>query len=184
MADPHHVEPLDGFDRLTVRAYRVGIGLAALAVGGLAAAALAGTGDALPRWGVVLATAVIVPNLHLYDRAIRWFIAVSGWTGVVVGAAGVALGGGGGPWLVDAALGFSFVVFSAVALKEQWCFRLPLMPLVPALLATSLVPLRAGSPGAAAPLWLGAAALLVLLAVAKARMPLHFDIGDRSRYQV
>ncbi len=184
MADPQHVAALDGFDRLTVRAYRAGLALAAAGVGGLAAAGFAGGAVAGPRVAVLVATAAIVPNLHLYDRLIRWVIAVSGWLGAALPAVAGLLPPALAPWVADAGLGFSFVVLSAVALKEQWCFRLPLMPLVPALLATSLVPLRAGSPGAAAPLWAGAAALLLVLAAAKARMPLHYDIGDKSRYTV
>lgn len=184
LADPHHVAALDGFDRFTVRAYRAGLAASALAVAGLAAAGFTGAPLTGPRVAVLVATALVVPNLHLYDRVIRWVIAVAGWLGATLPAVAALLPPGAAPWVADAGLGFSFVVLSAVALKEQWCFRLPLMPLVPALLATSLIPLRAGSPGAAAPLWAGATALLVLLAAAKARMPLHYDIGDKSRYQV
>ena len=184
MADPQHVAALDGFDRWTVRGYRAGLALAVVGVGGLAAAGFAGAPVAGPRVVVLVATAAIVPNLHLYDRVIRWVIAVAGWLGAVLPAVAAVLPPAAAPWAADAGLGFSFVVLSAVALKEQWCFRLPLMPLVPALLATSLVPLRAGAPGAAAPLWAGAAALLLLLATAKVRMPLRYDIGDKSRYSV
>lgn len=183
MADPQHVEALDGLDRLTVRAYRAGIAVVAASVGGLAASGFLGAPDGPARLGVLLGVALIVPDLHLYDRTIRWIVHAAGWAGAVLAAAGPVVGGAAGPWLADAGLGFLFVVASAVALKEQYCFRLPLMPLVPAVLATSLLPLRAGAPGAAAPLWAAGTALLTLLAVAKARMPLHFDIGDRSRYQ-
>ena len=49
MADPHHVEALDGFDRGTVAAYRAGLVVAAAGVAGGAAAAV----DQLPGGGVV-----------------------------------------------------------------------------------------------------------------------------------
>lgn len=181
MADPHHVEPLDGFDRGTVMAYRAGIAVCGLATAGLAAAHATGAADVLARVGLVLGVALVGAHLHLYDRRIRWVIVGSAWLGAVLLFAGHVLGNG---WVGDTGLGFAFVALSGVALKERFCFRLPLVVGVPLLLASALVPLRLGlGPPAAALLGAGAG-LLLLLAVAKARMPLHFDIGDRSRYEV
>jgi uncharacterized integral membrane protein len=108
-------------------------------------------------------------------------IVASGWAAAVLLFSGLLTGNG---WVGDAGLGFAFVVQSGVALKERFCFRLPFMNAVPWLLALALVPLRLGLDRPAAVLLGGGAALVGLLAVAKARMPLHFDIGDRRRYQV
>ena len=55
---------------------------------------------------------------------------------------------------------------------------------MPVLLALSLIPLL-GRWDLAAALLLGLSGLIYgAMAVAKTRMPLHFDIGDKSRYQV
>lgn len=188
MADPHHVEPLDRFDISTVRAYRVGLVLCALATGALAASLLW-----LPalvtfaRFSVLLAAALVVLNLHLYDRTLRYIISASGWISallIVLSSVIAPFGELPSSLASDAGLGFAFVVFSAVALKERYCFRLPLVVAVPALLALSLVPLLAGLMLPTAALLGLAAAVLSLLAGAKLRMPLHYDIGDKRHYQV
>lgn len=184
MADPHHQEPLDGFDRFTVTAYRAGLTVAAAGAGWLGAALVRGDPSDLPRWTVFGGVALIVANLHLYHRGIRWFIGAAGWIGALL-----ALGAGlapdpWAPWIADAGLGFAFVVLSAAALKERYCFRVPVVVLVPPLLAGSLLPLRLGAGGPAGGLQVLAAAVLLLLAGVKWTMPLHYDIGDKSRYQV
>jgi uncharacterized integral membrane protein len=165
-----------------VRLYRTGLGVASLAVAGAAAAAALGGDVRLPATGVGLATAMAVANLHLYDKRIRWFVlqlAVGGPCVIALSA-----------WLPRsdlfgwAGVGLSFAALSALALKEGFCFRVPGVRLVPVALAASLLPLVNGAPLYAAPL-LGLAALVLLaLTVAKLRMPLGHDIGDRSRYQV
>lgn len=181
MADPHHVEPLDDFDRWTVGAYRLGIVAAGLGLAGMAVQHARGASDAAARVGLMAGLALIGAHLHLYDRKIRWVIVASGWLGALLLYAGAVSGNG---WVADAGLGFVFVTLSGVALKERYCFKLPLVNGVPITLATSLLPLRLGlGPLAAVCLGTGAA-LVLLLGAAKARMPLHYDIGDRSKYQV
>jgi uncharacterized integral membrane protein len=179
MADPHHVALLDGYDRGSVRAYRAGLGGAAVGLGALTAASAGHAPLEVARWLVVVGAALSLANVHLYDKRIRAVIVGAGWTGAVLLLAPV-------PWpLVHlAGLGFVFVALSGFALKEQFCFRIPFLRAVPLLLATSLVPLAIGPMPLATALLGAATAALGLLAVAKLRMPLHFDIGDKSRYQV
>ena len=74
------------------------------------------------------------------------------------------------------------VSLSALALKEQFCFRVPLLKAVPLFLAASLVPLTFQTSGAAIPLAVSSVVLSVL-AYRKWKMPLHFDIGNRALYQ-
>lgn len=186
LADPHHIEPLDGFDIATVRAYRAGLSLAALAVGGLSIALVIEGGGWLPwaRFSVLFASALIALNLHIYDRLIRYIISASAWTSALLALLAALPAAPAREIIADAALGFSFVVFSAVALKERYCFRLPIVVAIPVLLAFSLVPLRAGLQIPAAAMLLMGALALGLLTFAKLRMPLHYDIGDKRRYQV
>lgn len=180
MADPQHVPTLDGFDRLTVRLYRTGLVIAALGVCGLG---LERVGLGTHRMDVVvfLGTLLAVADLHLYDKRIRWVIGLSAH----LGSAGLVLGGLTDRALLHwAGLGFVFVVLSALALKERFCFRVPGLVAVPWLLALSLVPAVLDLPTIQGGLCLLASLPLGVLAVAKLRMPLHFDIGNKAHYQV
>jgi uncharacterized integral membrane protein len=185
VADPHHIEALDAFDRATVGLYRLGLVAAAVGTGGVAASLLAAPDRTMiARLIVLVGTALIVADLHLYARTLRWIISASGWAAAVLVAAAPVAGAAVAPWLADAGLGFSFVVFSAVALKERFCFRLPVVVAVPPSLALALIPLRAGLEVPAAALLALGAGTLAVLALAKLRMPLRYDIGDKSKYEV
>ncbi len=183
MADPQHTPELDGFDTFTVRLYRASMGLAAAAVA--VAAVVAGTGrDPLPALVLTgLVTAVSVTNLHLYDKRIRWLIVAMGTWGPAIGAAGLVLAPEQ-PLVLVFGSGLSLAALSAVALKENFCFRVPGARWVPAWLATGILAVAVGQLPLAA-VCLGVGALLVgALFVAKVRMPLSHDIGDRTRYQI
>ena len=118
--------------------------------------------------------------MHLYAKQIRWFIGVSGWFGAIllVASRGETL------LLHTAGLGFLFVALSGYALKEQFCFRIPGLRLVPLFLAGSLLPLLFGKPLFAGIPLLLSGLIYSALVVAKWRMPLHFDVGDKSKYQI
>lgn len=175
MADPHHIEPLDGFDRLTVRAYRAGLLLAPVALGWLAVEPQA----AHARWLATAAIALSVVHLHLYDRKIRWVIQGLTAAGLAISAAPTA-----DPTVLALGHGLLLAALSALVLKEWFCFRIPLVRLTPLTLAAA-VTLAWGDALPAAQIAYGLGALgVALIAVAKLRMPLTHDIGDRSRYQV
>lgn len=180
MADPHHVAELTGFDRLTVRLYRTGLTLAAVGLGATTAA-LAHEGSPGPGPFVVWAgVALATQNVHVYDPRFGWAfqtLAALGTAGLLGGAlADVGL-------LGHAGLGFLFAAHSGLGLKERLCFRVPGMRAMPGLLAAALVPLVLDQPLVAAGL-LGAAALpATALAVLKLRQPLHYDIGDKTKYR-
>ena len=185
MADPHHVPEMDALDRATVVLYRTGIAISALSLGLLAAAPfLPGVPAAIPRGMVLAGTALIVADLHLYDKRIRWVIGASAWVGAGLAFAGATAPAAVAHWLAHAGLGFLFVSLSAIALKEQFCFRIPLLRAVPALLAVSLVPLVLGATQLATVFLAPAALVFAAMGVAKARMPLHYDIGNKAAYQV
>lgn len=185
MADPHHVPHMDSFDRLTVGLYRAGLVLSAVGLLTAGTVALTAPGWQRLAWVVVfLGVALSAADLHLYDKRIRWVITGSGWLGAVLLLLAGALGGGAGHWIAHAGLGFLFVTLSGFALKEQFCFRIPFLRLVPVLLATALIPLLTRQHVVAGLVLIASGLLYAVLAVAKLRMPLHYDVGDKSRYQV
>lgn len=196
MADPQHVTELDDFDSGTVRVYRssIAVGAATLLLAGAVhiAGGVGGEVEAIARawvplvWTLfVYGTGAVVVHLHLYARKIRWVVHVLAWSGVVLLTASNAVSGDALQfWLQRAGIGFLFATWSAVALKEQFCFRLPWMRLVPWFLAATLAPLCADAWLPAGLLLVASGALLTLLASAKQRQPLHYDIGDKARYEV
>lgn len=194
MADPQHTPSLDSHDGRTVRLYRLGVGISALGVlaesiWGLGAhRAMEGDPERGLRWtGMLLAlgVALTIANLHLYDKRVRWIMGGSGILGLWLMAFSSVWGEGPVQHLVfTGGLGFCLVTISAVALKEQFCFRIPGLKLVPLFLAASMLPAIAGHVLGQGVLLLPAGVLLVVLTVAKWRMPLGHDVGDKSRYQV
>ncbi|MGK0344680.1 MAG: putative integral membrane protein, partial [Myxococcota bacterium] len=136
MADPNHVPVLDGLDRFTVGLYRMGLVIASAGVLYAGIRAAFATVRDLPDLMPVILVGVMlcVANVHLYDKLFRWIFGALGITGAVMWALAdwhmlIGLGG----------LGFVFAALSAFALKEQFCFRVPGMRLVPFMLAASLI---------------------------------------------
>ncbi|MCB9665011.1 MAG: hypothetical protein H6732_12930 [Alphaproteobacteria bacterium] len=182
MAHPDHVEPLDAFDRMTIRAYRAGLVLSAgglLAAGGAALTERSGLPAAIALLaGIVLA----VGNLHLYDKRIRWVVSWLAWSGLVL--LGVSSLATLPRELSAVAYGLLLAALSALLIKEWFCFRIPVVRWTPVALVAAVVLsyLDQTQPAAVAHLLggLGTGAL----AIAKLRMPLTHDLGDRSHYQI
>lgn len=196
MANPEHTPSLDNFDRATVRLYRAGLVwvgslLLATALWGLGLASWLGMSESLETSLRVLGVCtsggmgLVVVNLHLYDKRIRWVIPCSAVFGLWLQCVGLALPESIGQHvLCMAGLGFVYVALSAVTLKEQFCFRIPGLKWSPLFLATSLIPGVMGEARIMGLILLPSAILTLTLAVAKIRMPLGHDVGDKSRYQV
>ncbi|MCB9682997.1 MAG: hypothetical protein H6733_16140 [Alphaproteobacteria bacterium] len=184
MADPHHTPELDGFDRTTVRLYRLGMVLAAL---GLAWAAWTiGRGRPVARASYLtwVGVALCAANLHLYDKRVRWLLAAFAWAGLLVAAFSGVVDDVSTPLVAAVTNGLMLAALSGVILKEWFCFRLPLVRYTPILLVFGVFARFVRADVVAAPCY-GLAALGVLaLAISKLRMPLGHDVGDRSRYQV
>lgn len=184
MADPQHQEPLDGFDILTVRLYRAGLvgqALTLLIVG------ILGLTSGAPLWCWALYSAFVALtawNMHLYMKTFRWIMQGASWIGLTLLVLGHFEGAMTSPLVGWAGIGFLFVSSSAWALKERYCFAIVGMRAVPLFLAGSLLGVFGqGQQPWAIPLLI-AGGLMTMLSVAKLRMPLHFDIGDKSKYQV
>ena len=138
MANPEHIPILDGFDENTVRLYRSGLCVASLGVAILAACLATQASIGVAQILILLGVLLSVANMHLYDKRVRWLLGLAGQVGAVGLFAGSILGV---ELLQFAGLGFVFVTLSGFALKEQFCFKIPGLRLVPAGLALGLVPL-------------------------------------------
>ena len=99
-------------------------------------------------------------------------------------AVGGMLEGSVARWVSTAGMGFVFVALSGFALKEQFCFRIPGLRLVPLFLAAATFLHLSPQPWTAGPPMIIAGGVLGWLSIAKIRQPLHFDIGDKSSYQI
>ncbi len=195
MADPDHVAELDEFDVMTVRLYRGGIlvsslGLLLMALGHFRAVGAASLLSALDpmlegRLPVVVlcfGIALIVVNLHLYDKKIRWMVRMSGWMGLLL-LLGSSHDFETAQAVVEmAGIGFLFVSLSSIAIKEHMCFQLTGLRLVPLLLVLALIPMLTDAHVGAGALLTAVGVLYMSLAIAKLRMPVHYDIGDKGRY--
>jgi len=186
MANPEHTPEMEPLDKLTVVLYRSGLSLFALTTLLEAAELLAGV-RILGAWHLPLiaaAAATASANIHLYDPRFRWFFPLMSWLGLTVLAFALPVQS---PELVRQlsvlSLAFFYAGASMFAVKEYFCFRIPGLPLMPLLLGTAAL-LRWGGMAGAEGVFLAAAGLLYAwLTVAKWRMPLHFDIGDKSMYK-
>ncbi|MGR5238098.1 DUF2301 domain-containing membrane protein [Vibrio alfacsensis] len=183
MADTEHQEVLDSLDKLSVCLYRLGISLFALALIGFSVVVY-GVLDEYSQgyqWAIsfiCVSAALSAANVHIYSKQVRLVISWSSWVGLVLMASDFELSR---VWL---ALGFIFVTFSGIALKESFCFKVPGLKLVPVLLAIATFSLWYEWAILAASSMLIAGFIMGYLSIAKWRMPLHFDIGIKENYEV
>ena len=186
MANPEHTPEMEGLDYLTVAWYRVGLTIFAISIALHALEELIGW-VVLGEWFlplVGLSAASASANMHLYDPRFRWFVPLMSWIAFalllfVLNAAGAVREIGS---LIG--LGFFYAGMGMLAVKESFCFKIWGLPMVPFLLAGAIL-LRLGGANLIAAICLAVAALLYLwMVIAKWRMPLHFDIGDKSAYRM
>ncbi len=183
MADIDHQETLDFLDKLSVCLYRAGISLFSLALISFAVVACGWIDVLAEHYRTVLvvigiAAALSAANVHIYSKAVRLVISWSSWIALLLMLSDVDLS------LVWLSLGFVFVTFSGIALKESYCFKVPGLKLVPVLLAVSVVALYLNYLFVAAIAMLLAGLIMGYLSIAKWKMPLHFDIGIKANYEV
>lgn len=182
MANPEYQEKLDNLDKLSVCLYRTGISLFAIALIAMAVA-LTGVIQHADLWSGTLvltciATALSAANLHVYNKMVRTIIVWSAWIGIILM---LSDGQQSRVWL---SLGFLFVTFSGIALKESFCFKVVGLKLVPLLLASTVLLLWLNFALYAALVMIVASLIIGYLSYQKWRMPLHFDIGIKANYEV
>ncbi|MGR5092756.1 DUF2301 domain-containing membrane protein [Vibrio maritimus] len=183
MANPEHKEQLDAIDKISVCLYRAGISLfsiamlvmAALSYEGIAILSHASPLDLPSYWLTLTASALCAANIHVYDKFIRSVIAWSSWIALLLAVVSAPL------WLT---LGFCFVTFSGIALKESFCFKVPGLKLVPVCLVIAVLCIALNKLVVLCVLFTAVGLVMGYLSVKKWQMPLHFDIGIKANYQV
>ncbi|MGF1759996.1 DUF2301 domain-containing membrane protein [Photobacterium sagamiensis] len=169
MADPHIKSNLDGLDKLTVLLYRCALTFSAAVMSIVAWEADIATS------ALVIAALIASSTVHIYDKRFRWLIQGSGLFAAI--------------WLLTGlwqplALGAALFTFSALAIKEYFCFQLKALLATPVVLAGFWFCLVFNQPQISMVFGIFGAILLAVAAFSKWRMPLHYDIGDKTRYQV
>lgn len=167
MADPHIKSVMDSWDYATVIIYRGGF-------------VIAGPAVILLPWyptaqlGVLIAAVCCASSLHLYLKNYRFLFQFAVWIGLLCQI-------GGFPQL---ALGAALFTLGGLCFKEYFCFRVPLLNLQPIFVAALWFSLFFEQIWITRILSIITGLLLFLLAIQKWRMPLHFDIGDKTKYQI
>lgn len=186
MANPEHVEKLDFLDKAGVGMYRFGISLFSVALFAFSVLLFGRAGFFSPSdyvehiivSGLALGAALSAGNVHVYSKVVRYAISWPSWLGLFilyVDTQSLVI------WL---SLGCLFITFSGIALKESFCFKVVGLKLVPVFLASSVFLMFFELWWIAGLLLIIASCILAYLSKAKWLMPLHFDIGDKSRYQI
>ncbi|WP_162892880.1 DUF2301 domain-containing membrane protein [Vibrio superstes] len=184
MANPEHKEHLDGLDKISVVSYRSGITLFALSLLVLFSAELlcvleVDISPVLREWSlnlIAISAALSAANIHVYNKKVRAIIAWSSWLGLALFIVLPTK-----EWLY---IGFMFITFSGIALKESYCFKVKGLNLVPLLLILSVLVMWMKEPAILAALSGLGGFIYAVLAIEKWKMPLHFDIGNKASYEI
>lgn len=169
MANTEHQETLDSLDKISVCLYRFGITLFAMALlvfSVLVSGAISGSPLVYQTSVIALcvAGALSAANVHVYSKHVRVVISWASWIGLVLMVSDLEFQR---TWL---GLGFIFVTFSGIALKESFCFKVPGLKMVPAFLAVATFALWFNLPILAAITMLLAGLVMGFLSFAKWRM--------------
>lgn len=168
MADPQIKSPMDAWDYLTVMIYRCGFVLATLMIFLLPYHA------DIAQQGLLITGVMLAGCVHLYLKSFRLFFQFAAWIGLLCAIFGWPL----------LATGAMLLVIGGLSYKEYFCFRifgLNFQPIFTALLWFALA-FQAALIVQILSVIIGV--LLALLSIQKWRMPLHFDIGDKTKYQI
>jgi len=180
MADPQYVEELDTIDRIQVVTYRLGITLCGLALL-LPAIDQFYTGVlSYFQPGLMLGSIAVAAYLHIYSKTVRYALAHATWLALILFACSTYF-----DWPIHQGWvnGLLLITMSGIAFKEHFCFKIPGLKYTPVLLLMATLAQLAERTHLFVGASLIAAILILFMAGAKWRMPLHFDIGDKRNYQ-
>jgi uncharacterized integral membrane protein len=182
MADPHIKETLDSLDQVTITLYRIG-----MIVSGIAMLCLALQQLFYPLWFeqaliiLALGSLLLASSLHIYNKTVRWFLVNATWFGCWILSVSFVTTG---LWPSYLSLGAFIITLSGLAYKESFCFSLPILKTIPFLLVISWALIILSLNQWAAGGLLLSAFLYLYMSWRKIQMPLYFDLGDRSKYEV
>lgn len=168
MADPHIKSPMDFWDYLTVIVYRSGFVLATLML------FLLPYYTSMVQLGLLVAGTMLASSLHLYAKTFRLIFQFSAWLGLLFYIFNFPL----------LALGVMLLVIGGLSYKEYFCFRVFGLNFQPILMVILWIAFALGWIVVVQILSVTCGLLLLVLSIQKWRMPLHFDIGDKTKYQV
>ncbi|OOF59091.1 DUF2301 domain-containing membrane protein [Rodentibacter myodis] len=168
MADPHIQSPMDSWDKITVVIYRTGFLIAGFSL------LLLTWFPAKAEIATLLAATCCASSLHIYLKHFRLIFQFATWMGLVCAILG---------WN-ELALGGALLTLGGLCFKEYFCFRVPLLNFQPFFVAALWFAwvFEGGVLTRIFSIIVGA--LLLILAIQKWRMPLYFDIGDKTKYQI
>ncbi|MDP8162275.1 DUF2301 domain-containing membrane protein [Pasteurella skyensis] len=168
MADPHIKSPMDIWDTLTVIIYRSGFVLAGIMI------LLLPYQPQIAYLGILVSAIFCASSLHIYLKHFRLLLQFASWIALlchILDLPALALGG-------------ALVTLRGLAFKEYFCFKVPLLNLQPIFVAILWLCVQLDSALAIQIFSLIVGILFIVLAFQKWRMPLYFDIGDKTKYQV
>ncbi|QLB18336.1 DUF2301 domain-containing membrane protein [Mannheimia granulomatis] len=168
MADPHIKSPMDFGDYLTVIVYRSGFVLATVML------LLLPYQFELAQLGFLVAGAMLASSLHLYAKSFRLVFQFSAWIGLLCYVFNFPL----------LALGAMLLVIGGLSYKEYFCFRVFGLNFQPVFVAILWLAVALEWPLLVQIFSAVSGLLLAVLSIQKWRMPLHFDIGDKTKYQI
>jgi len=168
MADPHIKSPMDILDNLTVVIYRSGFVLATFFM------ALLPYSPEISQKGIIVAAICCASSLHIYMKKFRLLLQMATWIGLICYLAGYPL----------LSFGAALVTLGGLCFKEYFCFRIIGLNLQPLFVALLWFSVAFGFELGITCLSAIVAVLLLILSIQKWRMPLHFDIGDKNKYEV
>ncbi len=168
MADPHIQSPLDFWDYLTVIIYRTGFVVATVML------LLLPYQAEIAQYGLLIAATMLASSLHLYLKSFRLVFQFAVWIGLLCQIFGFP----------NLAFGATLLVIGGLSYKEYFCFRIIGLNFQPVLVALLWCAKVFEQPLFVQIMTVICGILLLLLSLKKWRMPLHFDIGDKSKYQI
>lgn len=168
MADPHIQSPMDFWDYVTVIVYRSGFVIAGMGL------LIFPYFAPLAQHLLLVSGVMLASSLHLYLKSYRLGFQFVLWIGLLCQIWGAEYLG----------LGSVLLVLGGLCYKEYFCFRILGLQFQPILLA--LIWFSAVFDLSVLVIGLSAVSglLTLFLAFQKWRMPLHFDIGDKTKYQL
>lgn len=166
MADPHIKSLMDFWDYLTVIIYRSGFVLATLAI------FLLPYQSEIAIRGLLIAGTMLASSLHLYLKQFRLIFQFAAWIGLLCFIFNLPM----------IALGAMLLVIGGLSYKEYFCFRIFGLNAQPIFVAILWFVFEQALLVRIFSIIIGI--LLLILSIQKWRMPLHFDIGDKTKYQV